>query len=642
MSYFHFTLGPVQSFVAQARRTRDFWAGSFLLSYLSAVAMRAVQKQHGEILFPAANERFLAWLEGNPGDGSPKPTQGEVPNRFKARVPGGFDAQLVVDSVHRAWSELAELVWRRDIEGRAAAGIRETGTREIWTRQVETFWDMAWVLTDDLASSDLIERRKHWRTFHTPPEPGTKCMLMEGLQELSGELRPQAEAQHAFWEAMRLGRGLDFREDEHLCALAFIKRRFARHFKRFSATMPGGWTLCGWELPTHVPSVAHLAAAPWLARVVAGEDTRPMRAFVEAAARLDGVATEEPVFCVAQAAAERPSEARGLARTGADLFFEETLENPRLYEDRQGAGRVLQALHALRASQPDLGSPSPFYAVLAMDGDNLGKNLQEVRHQVPISWALERFTEQVGPVVEQHGGFLIYSGGDDVLALLPLDEALRCSLSLHQIYAEAFETTEIPSTLSGAIIYAHMRVPLTRVLNDAQQLLKDVAKAGCRRDAIAARVLTRGGKKLQWALPWEIASRSNAEDEPPRVVLEEIAERFEALSGQEVYSSKFFFKIRELFELINPRHEDHPALSSEEAVALMAAEYLGSGIHKGDPPELEEAKPVVAELLEQCRPVARELDPSGRPKPRDEWHDPRRIEADGVLLARFLARKGVS
>ena len=33
--YFHFTLGPVQSFVAQARRTRDFWAGSFLLSWLA-------------------------------------------------------------------------------------------------------------------------------------------------------------------------------------------------------------------------------------------------------------------------------------------------------------------------------------------------------------------------------------------------------------------------------------------------------------------------------------------------------------------------------------------------------------------------------------------------------------------------------
>ncbi|MCB1813240.1 MAG: hypothetical protein KDK04_16180, partial [Candidatus Competibacteraceae bacterium] len=43
--HFQFTLGPVQGFVAQARRTRDFWAGSFILSWLSGVAMRAVQAQ---------------------------------------------------------------------------------------------------------------------------------------------------------------------------------------------------------------------------------------------------------------------------------------------------------------------------------------------------------------------------------------------------------------------------------------------------------------------------------------------------------------------------------------------------------------------------------------------------------------------
>ena len=38
----HLSIGPVQTFVAQARRTRDFWAGSFLLSWLSGQAMAAV------------------------------------------------------------------------------------------------------------------------------------------------------------------------------------------------------------------------------------------------------------------------------------------------------------------------------------------------------------------------------------------------------------------------------------------------------------------------------------------------------------------------------------------------------------------------------------------------------------------------
>ena len=87
--YFHFTLGPVQGFVAQARRTRDFWAGSFLLSWLSAVAMQAVIKQQGEIIFPKVSDDYLDWLE-NKGKSGTEPQQGCVPNRFKgglAKVP---------------------------------------------------------------------------------------------------------------------------------------------------------------------------------------------------------------------------------------------------------------------------------------------------------------------------------------------------------------------------------------------------------------------------------------------------------------------------------------------------------------------------------------------------------------------------
>ena len=62
--YFHFSLGPVQAFVAQARRTRDYWAGSFLLSFLSSVAMKETIAQGGTILFPVADEDYLAWLTG--------------------------------------------------------------------------------------------------------------------------------------------------------------------------------------------------------------------------------------------------------------------------------------------------------------------------------------------------------------------------------------------------------------------------------------------------------------------------------------------------------------------------------------------------------------------------------------------------
>ena len=58
----HFTLGPVQGFIGDARRTRDFWAGSFLLSWLSGHAMAALDATGKRIVFPQVvdDEMFLA------------------------------------------------------------------------------------------------------------------------------------------------------------------------------------------------------------------------------------------------------------------------------------------------------------------------------------------------------------------------------------------------------------------------------------------------------------------------------------------------------------------------------------------------------------------------------------------------------
>jgi hypothetical protein len=50
--YFHFSLGPVQEFVGKARRLRDYWTGSYLLSYLTEQAMDEVCKNGGHIVFP--------------------------------------------------------------------------------------------------------------------------------------------------------------------------------------------------------------------------------------------------------------------------------------------------------------------------------------------------------------------------------------------------------------------------------------------------------------------------------------------------------------------------------------------------------------------------------------------------------------
>jgi len=102
--YFHLTIGPVQGFVAQARRSKDLWGGSFLLSWLSGVAIAAVrgQSEYNKVTFPIPDEHFIQALTGELGDDMAYPKQGGIPNRFKgvtAQVSDDFPASELVGFV---------------------------------------------------------------------------------------------------------------------------------------------------------------------------------------------------------------------------------------------------------------------------------------------------------------------------------------------------------------------------------------------------------------------------------------------------------------------------------------------------------------------------------------------------------------
>lgn len=631
--FFHFTLGPVQSFVAQARRTRDYWAGSFLLSWLAGVAMKTVIAQGGRIVFPQPDAGYLAWLEGQ-GAGQP-PRQGGIPNRFKAEVGENFQPVSVEQAVCAAWKALAERVWQEDL---ARHDQRYPDSRAIWDRQIGGFWEIAWVLGDDDA---LLDRRKNWRTQLPPVEAGVKCSVMTGWQELSGLPAPDAKVLNAFWQPVRADCGRDLAEDEALCAIAFVKRRFPHCFEQVRVEMAAGWTLRGWRVDPRTPSTLDLAAANWLARVVRDESEPVLRRLHESAERLPflpGDCGVDRLHCVGEA-----YRARGLRPLNSSVLFTHVLDNPRECPDRQAAQAMKRAVKVLALKE----LPAPFYAILLMDGDSLG---QLLRQSGPVvSRALDRFTGQVPPLVDRHNGFLIYAGGDDVLALLPLEDALACAAAVRQCYLDAFRTAfgtaQSPSTISAAVEYAHVKLPLTRILGDAHELLDAVAKDGRGRDALAVRVWKPGGQTLEWAMPWKAAL-----DRDGHLAIAQLAARF---AGDEAdargkdadrFSSKFFYKIRERFDLLNPPrvrlgHEEEAAIfKDDDALSLLAVDYLASGINEGRQPQLTlpDAKRIIQPLLRQCRPVVR-----SQTGDAVNFSTSNRLEADGALLVRFLAHKGV-
>jgi len=82
-----FQIGPVQEFIQTARKTQDFWSGSFLLSYLNSRAIAAYgekdiifPKIEGSKIYQGATSYELPWK--GLGDEFYTPS---IPNRFLAQ-----------------------------------------------------------------------------------------------------------------------------------------------------------------------------------------------------------------------------------------------------------------------------------------------------------------------------------------------------------------------------------------------------------------------------------------------------------------------------------------------------------------------------------------------------------------------------
>lgn len=678
--YFHFTLGPVQGFVAQARRTRDFWAGSFILSWLAAVAMKATTAQGGTIKFPAPDDNFMQWLEGKRiGD---KPTQGSIPNRFKALIPEGinFKPELVTEAVQTAWQALADKVWEQDLSFLG----KQSEAYAIWQRQIPAFWDMSWVIVEDETDSSALDRRKNWRTYAASNEGGVKCTMMEGWQELSGELSPNRKDLDRFWnkviESGKLGMKSDLSKNETLCSIAFVKRRFSRYFHLVEANFfqkdgyAKDWKIKGWQLPSAIPSVVYMAAVHWYEQALNEANPTDLEAFYNEAVKLTGFQLDEyetRIQCLEKARGKRAWKS-----LDGNVFFKTMLENKTIFEDQAQAKQVIRALNKVNESA-NLEPVTPFYAILMMDGDSLGKHMSDIKKQEHITRGLELFTKKVKDIVYNNNGFLIYAGGDDVLAILPLEDAIPCAAALRTHYLTCFDGKIVKTTLSGAIEFAHIKMPLTQVLKDAHALLDKVAKDETGRDALAIRVWKGGGLQIEWAQPWQIVLEcqhselyKNSKLTRPQAMLTLLAERFqENQEKDEYFSSKFFYKLRERFTLLNPPCNKENKITGfsvfkteEDAIDLMAMEYLNSWGNKGNK-DIKEAIQIIGDLLNQCRPRKRDLDIENsanwsqveysdleknfadragiKKGSQDKLHEFKIWEADAALLVRFLAQKGV-
>jgi CRISPR-associated protein Cmr2 len=156
------------------------------------------------------------------------------------------------------------------------------------------------------------------------------------------------------------------------------------------------------------------------------------------------------------------------------------------------------------------------------------------RH-LAISAALNDFSQHVvrHVVEEEHLGRLIYAGGDDVLAVLPVTDLLVCSVRLRHAYSGTLPEDETKdwgdlakerkalhckngfawlgghlmrmmgknATASAGLVVAHHQSPLGMVLRELRAT-EQRAKTEGGRDAVSITVIKRSGGSLSITLGW--------------------------------------------------------------------------------------------------------------------------------------------
>jgi len=509
-SLFLFTIGPVQSFISQARKAQDFYMGSFMLSYFTFIAMEEVIEKYGptSIIYPDLYKQpLMDWYLKNKGLEPKKFNPADIllptiPNRFVAII-GTTDG----NEIKKLTNEMETKI-KTEIKKAKKTILRELNIiihEEIINNQLSDFPQIYWVAIpwrkgsnnlqiDDLKEFFTDEKINNWKEIHkfakekgefspNPPNIGFLYQILYTTLEKSigarknlrkFEQKPETGRKCSvcgernvlfFWESKNKNKFLKYNpmacdltgkieekylnDGEGLCALCFLKRTFEIYLEKEVDPIFKDFSF---------PSVAEVACADFKEKALEkakGDFEKYKKDFFELLGE-DKKFDYLKIKSLPKLKLEKTLE--------GSWFYEENLTEKKI-KDELGVEIDIQKIKELKdllknKLYEQAGKPKKYYAILYLDGDNMGKWLSgellpeiqyaynsEVWRNLPedfkkdlqkytpnkiltpaihsaISTALRNYAiEFVRKIVEEeHLGKLIYAGGDDVLAFVNLKD----------------------------------------------------------------------------------------------------------------------------------------------------------------------------------------------------------------------------
>jgi len=578
-----FTITPVQSFIGKARKLRDYWTGSIVLSWLAFEGIRWAIENLGpdHILYPSLLDQplIIEYLKQHwKIDENDLPTLQQVndiatfPNKVMLLVPLNYAQDIgkaIEAAIKDSWKALSNDILAY-IENKL--GSKQETLEAMFKRQHETYWDISWVtsplitnntietygsllnsntvalvkeqiglfqnithyniqmgkyypLSNMLAQSALGNLKLSARNIR-PTENGKKCTLCGELEALTNKPYSGNESANeykinmdTFWDSLRSALGensTEIQDGEQLCAICLTKRLLARMFNEWRSSSDHVLhnTFKNYE---NFPSTSYIALQKYQER--------------------NNISNSERVK---------------LAQT----LFDQT-------EDSNISGF------------PSIKIRDRYYAILIMDGDNMGKLINgdtigatwgtvihpEIRNRMSrqtfnekyrknwnqlydkkrlvtpalhasISEALGDFALYGVPqIIDKYLGRLIYAGGDDVCAIMPIDTVIQAAKEIADYYTRFFShitqdgtnrelkdgESFVPTagklchgmgkaegiSISAGILLCHYKEPLSSMISRAHALLDGYAKEKSGRNSCAIELKKRSGGSRYFYAKWD-------------------------------------------------------------------------------------------------------------------------------------------
>ena len=508
--YLSFTLSPVQDFVSAARTTRDLWTGSYLLSWLTGHAIKAVGC--GNLILPSISEKhpLLEAINGklntkSINQATPTFLVPTIPNTFIAKIEDQEMAKACENAVRKEWLIICESV-HQHLKDRFRSTEYCDHWDAFWNEQVRNYWDIQVVdapideaesqqpplvpksleafqrglrYLGRLASAKKQIRHFPWHEIYKSngrlvEDTRPKCAMFGSMAQM-GTIALRGESQmllnRQFWDDARTEvtiEGARLQKKDRLCAVALVKRfAWGCYFKpRFKKSVNVG-AMESFDFP----DIDTICAAQWLANsgidTTESRDDQNQQYWSGHWLRWENNSTEDRDDSV-----DGPEPCPSV-ETWAQITW--------------GKGKEIA------------GAVPRYYAALLLDGDKMGVAINDCKNEgelKKLSTALGEYASKtVVESIEKYLGKLIYAGGDDVLALLPAEHALICAKEL----ADAYSDLDFPHCYTGkphctvAIAIAHYKTPLNIVLRELRDSEKIGKKAGG--DCLALTIMRRSGEQ---------------------------------------------------------------------------------------------------------------------------------------------------